>query len=397
MVSLIQRFSSNVASTVYAYTPSMSTIQQVAAKGYQYALQAPSIALKSFEIAFLPTDFLDQKVAGLFESFSLKKAIETPLTPEVIEGFGYYLELFFEQVKLPFADKVTRLIKDAMQKPLKLDDDTYASLVNEVISPMLTEENVNKTAGILMGTLRHLIHAVHETEKKPAADKKQELLKQLGVHTNFNEFKRIAQIDIEANFEKLIDKLSVLIGQGKNPFVLALIKLGLAIVSGILTLFSSQLTESFYRFALTHYLSFCANKKGDITFKALGLEFTIPKAELDFLHQRFSDYKEILFWALMQKLTTGLANFETQKSNVDEEWGKLLDELEPVLKNTVASVADHARTTSMKDKAIKFVGKSFLQNFGVRVATSYLYQIEPSVLIKTMVKGLRKGFFSHKA
>jgi hypothetical protein len=396
MVSLIQRFSSNIASTVYAYTPSWSTVKSVAAKSFEVVRQAPSVAAKAFEIVMLPTDFCDRLLADSLKSFSLKKAIEAPLPQSTINGIGYYLELFFEQVKLPFAPKVTSLIKEAMHQPLKLDDETYDTLVNKVISPALTEENGNKATATLMRTLRELIHAVAETEKKPSSNKKQELLKQLGFNS-FEDFKRAAQVQIEGNLGVLLKNLEAVLGEGKHPLIVALIKVGLVIVGDLLAIFSSHLTESFYRFTLTHYLTLAASTKGDISFNALGLDFKISKEEIALVQGKMNDYKDILFWAFMQKMTTGLAHIKDQKANVDEEWTKLLDELQPILTKTISVTANHAQTKSWKDNIVRFVGEKALTGVGVPLAISQLYQIEPSVLVKTVVKGVRNGFFSHKA
>lgn len=396
MVSLIQRFSSNVASTVYAYTPSWSTVKSVAAKGLEAARQATNVAAKTFEIVMLPTDFCDHLLADSLKSFSLKKAIETPLPESTINGLSYYLELFFEQVKLPFAQKVTCLIKDAMHQPLKLDDEAYDTLVNKVISPALTEENGNKATATLVRTLRELIHAVSETEKKPSANKQQELLKQLGFNS-FEDFKRSAQIEIEGNLGVLLKNLEEILGEGKHPIIAALIKAGLAVVGDILSIFSSQLTESFYRFALTHYLTLAASTKGDLSFNALGLAFKISKEEVALLQGKMNDYKDILFWSFMQKMTTGLAHIKDQKPNVDEEWTKLLDELQPILTKTISVTASHAQTKSWKDSVVRYVGEKALTGVAVPLAISQLYQIEPSVLVKTAVKGIRNGFFSHKS
>ncbi len=402
MTNFIQGYFSSVARTVSYYTPSMDQVAQkvteAASKGYQLvasAAKAASATLKAVEIMVLPNEACEQFITDSLKSFSLKNALETPLTTEAIGGITDFLKLFFDQIKLPGADKLVDLIGNAMQKPLKIDDNNYAALVHQFIEPVLTPDNMSKAVSGILGTVRHLIHAVTETEKKPGADKKTELLKQLGIHTNFDTFKEIAQKDLRTHIGVLINKLSDLTAEGKSPVVGGLLKMAVLIVGGILCMFSKELSESMYRFALQHYLNFAANKNGDMVCKFLGMEFKIPKAEIDQLHGKFRDYKEVLFWFFIRQTTLQLAYFKDQPSNVDKEWEGLLNELEPILSKTVDSAADHTTPSTWTGVALKTMGSGFLKYMGVGLVTSYLHQLEPSTLIKSTVTGLRKGFFSH--
>ncbi|HUD01483.1 MAG TPA: hypothetical protein VMR37_04100 [Rhabdochlamydiaceae bacterium] len=401
MASIIQGFTSrfsSAASTVYSYTSQAAQIGcQLASKLGQAALKAPGIAIRTFEAIALPTDVCDRWITDSLKSFSLKKAIETPLTKEAISGITDFLKIFFDQIKLPGAAGLIKLIEDTMHKPLKIDEENYASLVNQFIAPVLTSENVNKAATCILGTVRHLVHAVAEAEKQPEANKKNdELLRQLGIDTSFEDFKKTAQSDLRSNMTLLINKLASLTAEGKTPVVGALLKIAVLIVGGILSIFSNELSESAYRFALQHYLNFAACQNGDLTLNFLGMQFKLPQAEMKQLHEKFKDYKEILFWFFIRQTTLQFAHFKDQPAHVDEEWHGLLDELEPILSKTVDSAAAHTTPSSWTGTALKAIGGTFLKYMGVGMTTSFLYQIEPSTLINSLTKGLRNGFFSHQ-
>ncbi len=391
MTSLIQGFRSGLSAVA-------STVTQTALKGYHLVANlgsVSSIAGKIFDATVLPTVVCERYINDSLKSFSLKKTLEAPLSEDAIKGLADFMGFFFEQINLPFADKLIALIKDAMHKPLKLDEETYASLINDFISPALTEKNVNKLATGVFGTVRQLLHAVAEVEETDATDKKSALLKQLGINTTFEEYKDLAKADLKTNIGALTKHLEKMFIDEKNPILRSFLKLGLLIVSGILALFSSSLSESLYRYALSHYMNFQANQQGELSCKFLGMEFKISKEEVDALHERFDDYKEVLFWYFIRQTTLQLANFEKQPESVDIEWKGLLNELEPILSKTVSAASNRTTATTSKGMAFKFVGSPLFKYVGVNVAMNTLRQIQPSVLITAGVKGLRNGFYSH--
>ncbi|HVX00419.1 MAG TPA: hypothetical protein VHA52_08300 [Candidatus Babeliaceae bacterium] len=401
MVNLIRQFGSKLASTAYAYTPSLDTVANLAKKSFDTVAAISATVCKATGIAYtavtatvLPNEACEKWITDALKSFSFKKAIDSPTAPEVVDGITLLLSHFFDVMNIPGKDKLLSFIRKEMQKPkTQIEAKTYETLIRTYIQPNLTPDNVNKLTTSVLDTVQQLIHAIVETEKNPGQDPRTELLRQLGIETSFDEYKARSQKELTQHIDIVLEQLSKLFTEGKNPIAQLFIKLGFSIAAGILCLLSPKISETLNRFVHEKYLDIISSNHG-LHFKndTLSLEFNITSQELSQLYTKFKDYHEIILTFFIYKTIKDLANFDKLPSDVDQKYKTLLDELQPIVSTTISAATSHTSSNSLSAVALKYLTSFALKMGAVPLAFSYLHQLEPSSLIKTAIKGLQESF-----